>query len=107
MGQRSLAGNVSARRLERAKLREAASRIPSPRHGASILAAAFFDGIPEYLRVLAKPYVDIVQKGESLVRERATTQTLSMDALDYINGCFFHPETCASMRASLVPSRER
>lgn len=40
---RSFAGNVSARRLERAKLREAAQRIPSPRRGSSILASAFFD----------------------------------------------------------------
>lgn len=41
--QRSLAGNVSARRLERAKLREAAQRIPSPRRGSTILVNAFFD----------------------------------------------------------------
>ena len=40
---RSFAGNVSARRLERAKLREAAQRIPSPRRGSSILSSAFFD----------------------------------------------------------------
>jgi hypothetical protein len=58
-----------------------------------------FSGIPEYLRVLAKPYIYIALSGDNLVLKRAQTQTLSMDALDYINGCFLHPETCAELRA--------
>lgn len=51
-------------------------------------------GIPEYLRVLAKPYVDLIIRGKSLYSEHASLKVLSMDALDYINDCYFHPDHC-------------
>ena len=59
-------------------------------HGASYPRS----GIPEYLRVLAKPYVDLIIQGKDIGWNHEQLKTLSMDALDYINDCFFHPEHC-------------
>lgn len=41
-----------------------------------------------------KPYIDLIIQGKALDDHQASLKTLSMDALDYINDCFFHPEHC-------------
>lgn len=51
-------------------------------------------GIPEYLRVLMKPYIDLIIQGKALDHHQGSLKALSMDALDYVNDCFFHPEHC-------------
>jgi len=60
-------------------------------HGASYPRS----GIPEYLRVLIKPWIDLIIQGKDTYWNHDQLKTLSMDALDYINDCFFHPEHCA------------
>ena len=59
-------------------------------HGASYPRS----GIPEYLRVLIKPYIDLIVQGKSIYWNHDTLKSLSMDALDYVNDCYFHPEHC-------------
>ena len=59
-------------------------------HGASYPRS----GIPEYLRVLIKPYIDLIVQGKSLYENHESLKSLSMDALDYVNDCYFHPEHC-------------
>ena len=53
-------------------------------------------GIPEYLSVLMKPYIDLIVQGMDPYdgKNYDTLKALSMDALDYINDCFLHPEHC-------------
>ena len=48
----------------------------------------------QYLRVLVKPYVDLLIQGKDLYWNHAELKTLSMDALDYISGCYFDPDSC-------------
>ena len=59
-------------------------------HGASYPRS----GIPEYLRVLIKPYIDLIVQGKDLYDHHEYLKTLSMDGLDYVNDCYFHPEHC-------------
>jgi len=59
-------------------------------HGASYPRS----GIPEYLRVLIKPYIDLILQGKDVSWNHEQLKTLSMDALDYINDCYFHPDHC-------------
>lgn len=59
-------------------------------HGASYPRS----GIPEYLRVLIKPYIDLIVQGKALDEHQDSLKAFSMDALDYVNDCYFHPEHC-------------
>lgn len=56
-------------------------------------------GIPEYLRVLMKPYIDLIVRGKDPydAKNADSLKTLSMDALDYVNDCYFHPAHCLFM----------
>ena len=55
-------------------------------HGASYPRS----GIPEYLRVLIKPYVDVIVQGKDLYTHREQLKSLSMDALNYVNDRVTH-----------------
>ena len=59
-------------------------------HGASYPRS----GIPEYLKELAKPYMDLLVQGKSTYYNHHSLKVLSMDQLDYVNDCYFHPEHC-------------
>lgn len=57
-------------------------------------------GIPEYLRLAVKPFIDAVMSGdknngEEFGHHNPAYNSLSMADVNYIVGCYVHPETCA------------
>jgi len=54
-----------------------------------------YSGIPEYLRLLVKPYVDAIMRGEDTrMGDRNRFNALSLADMNYIIQCGNHPETC-------------